>query len=127
MTAPTSTSAGFLSTWKEDVLASIVVFLVALPLSLGLALVAGYPFEKAAAVGLISGVVGGVVVGALSGSPLQVSGAANGAAVMVALFVKELGFDALGLIIILAGLIQIGAGMFRLDPASQFLALAADG
>lgn len=116
MNRSASTFHGLFSGWKEDLLASVVVFLVALPLSLGLALVAGYPFEKAAAVGLISGVVGGVVVGLLSGSPLQVSGAANGAAVMVALFVKDLGFEVLGLIVILAGLIQMAAGMLRLGP-----------
>jgi MFS superfamily sulfate permease-like transporter len=104
------------ATWKEDLLASIVVFLVALPLSMGLALVAGYPFESAAAVGLISGVIGGLVVGALSGTPLQVSGAANGAAVMMAVFAKEQGFDALGPIVMIAGFIQFAAGGLRLGP-----------
>ncbi|HET6374784.1 MAG TPA: SulP family inorganic anion transporter, partial [Methylocella sp.] len=116
MSASPSAIRSLLSSWKEDLFASIVVFLVALPLSLGLALVAGYPFEKAAAAGLISSMVGGIVVGFLSGSPLQVSGAANGAAVMVALFVKELGFEALGLIVMIAGLIQMAAGMLRLGP-----------
>lgn len=107
---------GMLSTWKEDLLASIVVFLVALPLSLGLALVAGYPFERAAAVGLVSGVIGGVVVGLLSGVPLQVTGAANGAAVTVAVFVKEFGFETLSVVVILAGVIQFVAGALRLGP-----------
>lgn len=116
MSALPSAVRSLLSGWKEDLFASIVVFLVALPLSLGLALVAGYPFEKAAAAGLISSMVGGIVVGLLSGSPLQVSGAANGAAVMVALFVKELGFEALGLIVVIAGFIQMAAGMLRLGP-----------
>ncbi|WP_051133987.1 SulP family inorganic anion transporter [Methylocystis sp. ATCC 49242] len=101
---------------KEDLLASFVVFLVALPLSLGLALVAGYPFEKAAAVGLISGAIGGVVVGFFSGCALQVSGAANGAAVTVAAFASELGFEALGLIVMLAGVIQLAGGALRLGP-----------
>lgn len=84
---------------------------------MGLALVAGYPFENAAAVGLISGVIGGVVVGALSGTPLQVSGAANGAAVMVAVFVKEHGFESLGPIVLIAGFLQLAAGVLRLGPA----------
>lgn len=100
----------------QDLLASVVILLVALPLSMGLALVAGYPFESAAAVGLISGVIGGIVVGGLSGAPLQVSGAANGAAVMVAVFAKDHGFEALGVIVITAGLIQIAAGALRLGP-----------
>lgn len=105
-----------LATVKADVFASIVVLLVALPLSMGLALVAGYSFENAAAVGLISGVIGGVVVGLLSGCPLQVSGAANGAAVMAAVFIKDLGFEVFGLIVMMSGFIQIAAGVLRFGP-----------
>jgi MFS superfamily sulfate permease-like transporter len=105
-----------LTTFKNDVFASVVVLLVALPLSMGLALVAGYPFENAAAVGLISAVIGGVVVGLLAGCPLQVSGAANGAAVMAAVFIKDLGFEVFGLVVILSGLIQIAAGALRFGP-----------
>jgi MFS superfamily sulfate permease-like transporter len=116
MNAQTFRISTFRTTWKADLLASIVVFLVALPLSMGLALVAGFPFENAAAVGLISGIIGGVVVGALSGSPLQVSGAANGAAVMVAVFVRDLGFEVLGVIVMLSGLIQLSAGLLRMGP-----------
>ena len=101
---------------RDDLLASLVVFLVALPLSLGLALVAGYPFETAAAVGLISSAVGGILVGMFSGSPLQVSGAANGAAVTVAAFVGDLGFEAVGVIVTLSGLIQLAGGLLRLGP-----------
>jgi MFS superfamily sulfate permease-like transporter len=101
---------------RDDLLASFVVFLVALPLSLGLALVAGFPFETAAAVGLISSAVGGILVGMFSGSPLQVSGAANGAAVTVAAFVSDLGFEAVGVIITLAGIIQLLAGALKLGP-----------
>lgn len=101
---------------RDDLLASFVVFLVALPLSLGLALVAGYPFETAAAVGLISSAVGGILVGMFSGSPLQVSGAANGAAVTVAAFVGDLGFEAVGVIVMLAGLIQLVGGILKLGP-----------
>jgi MFS superfamily sulfate permease-like transporter len=101
---------------RDDALASIVVFLVALPLSMGLALVAGYPFENAAAVGLVSGAIGGIVVGLLSGSPLQVSGAANGAAVMVAVFVKDFGLEAIGVIVMIGGLIQLLAGALRFGP-----------
>jgi MFS superfamily sulfate permease-like transporter len=101
---------------RDDALASIVVFLVALPLSMGLALVAGYPFENAAAVGLVSGAIGGIVVGLLSGSPLQVSGAANGAAVMVAVFVKDFGLEAIGVIVMISGLIQLLAGALRFGP-----------
>jgi MFS superfamily sulfate permease-like transporter len=101
------------STWKEDLLASAVVFLVALPLSMGIAIASGVPIEKAAAVGLITAIVGGLVVGPLSGSPLQVSGPAAGLAVMVALFIQQHGFESLGLIVCLGGLIQLAAGLMR--------------
>jgi MFS superfamily sulfate permease-like transporter len=109
---------------KDDFFASLVVFLVALPLSLGLALVAGYPFEKAAAVGLLSSAIGGIVVGFFSGSPLQVSGAANGAAITIAAFASEFGFKTTSLIIVLAGGIQIIAGLLRFGPICRAISPA---
>jgi len=115
-----TTQASFIPTlrqsWKEDILASIVVFLVALPLSMGVAIASGVPIEKAASVGLITAIIGGVVVGPLSGSPLQVSGPAAGLAVMVALFIQEHGFETLGLIVMLGGLMQLASGLLRLGP-----------
>lgn len=116
MTVELAVAPSRLSAIKDDVLASVVVLLVALPLSMGLALVAGFPFESAAAVGLISGVIGGIVVGLIAGCPLQVSGAANGAAVMGAVFIKDLGFEAFGLIVMISGVIQIAAGALRFGP-----------
>lgn len=111
-------------TWKEDLLASFVVFLVALPLSMGVAIASGVPIDKAASVGLLTAIVGGTVAGPLSGCPLQVRGPAAGLAVMVALFIQEHGFQTLGLIILIGGLIQLSAGflgvgqMFRaVSPA----------
>src|SRR5437763_1843566 len=71
---------GVLGHWKGDLLASAVVFLVALPLCMGIAIASGVD----PAAGIITGVVGGVVVGALGGSPLQVSGPAAGLTVLVA-------------------------------------------
>ena len=56
------------STLKHDLLASIVVFLVALPLCMGIAIASGVPPERAAGVGILSGIVGGTVVGLLAGS-----------------------------------------------------------
>jgi MFS superfamily sulfate permease-like transporter len=104
----------FRTSWKEDFLASIVVFLVALPLCMGVAIASGVPTEKAAAVGIMTGIVGGIVVGVLAGCPLQVSGPAAGLAVMVGQFIAEHGFAALGLIVMVAGAVQILAGVFRL-------------
>ncbi|ATY34380.1 SulP family inorganic anion transporter [Sphingomonas psychrotolerans] len=94
----------------RDLTASVVVFLVAMPLCMGIAIASGVPPEK----GLITGIIGGIVVGALAGSPLQVSGPAAGLAVIVFELVRDQGLSALGPILMLAGLIQVVAGIFRL-------------
>lgn len=94
----------------SNVLASVVVFLVALPLCMGIAIASGVP----PAAGLITGVIGGVIVGAFSGSPLLVSGPAAGLAVLVSDLVLTHGILALGPVIVLAGLIQFVAGLARL-------------
>jgi len=95
--------------FADDLLASIVVFLVALPLCMGIAIASG----MAPAAGLITGIVGGIIVGSLSGSPLQVSGPAAGLAVLVFELVREHGIAALGPVVLLAGLIQLAAGLCR--------------
>lgn len=94
----------------RDCSASIVVFLVAMPLCMGIALASGVPPEK----GLITGIIGGVLVGLLAGSPLQVSGPAAGLAVIVFEIVREQGADALGPIVLLAGILQLLAGVAQL-------------
>jgi MFS superfamily sulfate permease-like transporter len=94
----------------RDALASIVVFLVALPLCMGVAIASGAP----PALGLISGIIGGLVVGSLAGSPLQVSGPAAGMAVLVFQLVDEHGLIMLGVVGLLAGALQLLAGVFKL-------------
>jgi len=100
--------------WREsirhDLLASFVVFLVALPLCMGIAIASGVPV----AAGLITGIVGGLLVGWIAGCPLQVSGPAAGLTVIVYDAVQTYGFQALGPIVLMAGLIQIVAGALRL-------------
>jgi MFS superfamily sulfate permease-like transporter len=96
--------------WKDDFLASVVIFLVALPLCMGIAIASGLP----PAAGLLTGIVGGIVVGVLGGSPLQVSGPAAGLAVIVWDLVETHGPAMLGVIILLAGLMQTIAGLARL-------------
>ena len=96
--------------WRQDMLASIVVFLVALPLCMGIAIASGAP----PAAGLITGIVGGLLVGVLAGSPLQVSGPAAGLSVIVWQLLNEHGMATLGVIILIAGLAQLLAGMFKL-------------
>lgn len=97
------------ATWAREGMASLVVFLVALPLCMGIAIASGVP----PALGLISGILGGVVVGALAGCRLQVSGPAAGLAVIVWELVQTHGIVMLGPIVLLAGLIQIAAGVLR--------------
>jgi len=105
-----------LSAFGHDVLASIVVFLVALPLCMGVAIASGVP----PAAGLITGIVGGIVVGLLAGSPLQVSGPAAGLSVMVYEIIRRegpeglSGIEILGVIVFIAGAVQLAAGLLRL-------------
>ncbi|MFD0934887.1 SulP family inorganic anion transporter, partial [Methylobacterium trifolii] len=94
---------------SRDLPASFVVFLVALPLCMGIAIASGVPPER----GLITGIVGGLVVGLLAGSPLQVSGPAAGLAVIVFEFVRQHGIEMLGPVIVLAGAFQLAAGAVR--------------
>src|SRR3954463_11315148 len=94
--------------WR-DTLASLVVFLVALPLCIGVAVASGVPPE----LGLITGIVGGLVAGMLPGSSLQVSGPAAGLTVLVFEAVSSYGLRALGVIVLAAGLVQLLLGALR--------------
>jgi carbonic anhydrase len=106
---------GGLSTWRADLGASLVVFLVALPLSLGIAVASGAPVLA----GLIAAIVGGAVAGLLGGSPLQVSGPAAGLTVVVADLVARFGWPTTCLIVVGAGVLQIGFGLSRLGRFAQ--------
>ncbi len=98
------------ATLRADLMASVVVFLVALPLSMGIAIASGVPV----ATGLITAIVGGVIVGAFSGAPLQVSGPAAGLTVIVFEVVRQFGFEMLGVVVLIAGAFQLTAGLLRL-------------
>ncbi|HPF39294.1 MAG TPA: SulP family inorganic anion transporter [Phycisphaerae bacterium] len=97
---------------KHDFFASIVVFLVALPLCMGIAIASDVPI----AAGIITGIIGGIVVGAFSGSPMQVSGPAAGLTVIIYGIVhnEKLGIEALGIIVLAAGVLQFIAGILKL-------------
>ncbi|WUI35328.1 bifunctional SulP family inorganic anion transporter/carbonic anhydrase [Nocardia sp. NBC_00416] len=103
---------------RHDVPASIVVFLVALPLSLGIAIASGAPV----AAGLIAAVIGGVVAGALGGSALQVSGPAAGLTVIVAESIHQFGWRVTGFIVVAAGILQILFGLSRIARAALAVA-----
>lgn len=101
---------GIFGNLKYDFPASIIVFLVAVPLCLGIALASGAPLFS----GIIAGIVGGIVVGALSGSQLGVSGPAAGLAVIVLMAIQDLGsFDIFLLAVVIGGVFQLLLGFAR--------------
>ena len=99
---------------RHDLPSSLVVFLVALPLSLGIAIASGAPVLA----GLIAAIVGGIVVGSVGGSPLQVSGPAAGLTVIVAGLVSEFGWGITCLITVAAGTLQVLLGLSRVARAA---------
>ena len=106
-----------LATLPRDFTAGLVVFLVAVPLCLGIALASGAPLLS----GVLAGIVGGILVGMLSGSQTSVSGPAAGLTAIVAAQIVSLGsFPAFLLAVVLAGLIQIGLGLARAGFIAAF-------
>lgn len=95
---------------NKDIPSGVVVFLVALPLCLGIALASGAPLFS----GLITGMVGGIIVSMISGSQLSVSGPAAGLTVVVLNAINELGsFEAFLVSVVAAGIIQIALGVIK--------------
>ena len=102
---------------KNDLPASIVVFFVAVPLCLGIALASGAPLFS----GIIAGIVGGIIVGIASGSPLGVSGPAAGLAVIVLTSIAALGsWPAFLLSVVIAGIIQLVMGFAKAGFIAYF-------
>jgi len=107
----------FKERFSKDFPASVVVFLVALPLCLGIAFASGAP----AFAGIISGIVGGIVIGYLSGSHLSVSGPAAGLTVVVLDSIKSLGsFEVFLTAVMLAGVFQILMGLLKAGVLANF-------
>ena len=103
--------------WRQDLPASIVVFFVAVPLCLGIALASGAPLFA----GIIAGIIGGIVVGVASGSPLGVSGPAAGLAVIVLTSIATLGsWPAFLLAVVIAGVIQLILGFAKAGFIAYF-------
>jgi len=103
---------------KADLPASLVVFFVALPLCLGIALASGAPLFS----GIIAGIVGGIVVGSLSGSPLGVSGPAAGLSVVVLGYIASLGgsWESFLMAVVLTGVIQVIAGYLKMGNVARY-------
>ena len=104
------------SNLKSDIPASIVVFFVALPLCLGIALASGAPLFS----GLIAGIIGGIVVGSVSNSSLGVSGPAAGLAAIVFTAIVELGYENFLVAVVIGGAIQTLFGILRLGIIAYY-------
>jgi len=106
---------------RKDFSASIVVFLVALPLCLGIALASGAPLYA----GLISGIIGGIVVGSISNSALGVSGPAAGLAVIVYAAIADIGSYQIFLVaVVLGGALQILMGLLRAGIITKYIPIS---
>ena len=115
MTDETSTNRKI---WLQDFLASWALFLVSIPISIGIA----QSFGVSPYAGLIAGVIGGIVVGAISGSHTSISGPSAGLTAIILTEIASLrGFDTFLFALMLAGLIQIAFGLLRLGELSDFL------
>jgi len=102
---------------SRDLTAGFVVFIVAIPLCLGIALASGAPLFS----GILAGTIGGIIVGAASRSPISVSGPAAALATMVASQIALLGsFQAFQLAVLMAGILQVGFGLCRAGSIAAF-------
>lgn len=102
--------------FKADMLSGMVVFLVALPLCLGIAVASGAPPFA----GIITGVIGGIVVGLLSSSNVSVSGPAAGLIAIVVAAITDLGYEPFLVAVVIAGLIQLTLGFIKAGSISSY-------
>lgn len=100
----------FSELFTKDLVASLIGFLVAIPMSLGIAIGSGVP----AAYGIIGGIIGCLLIGFFTSAPLMITGPAAGLVAITFDAVNHVGLEKLGLIVLLAGVIQILTGMFRI-------------
>ena len=110
------TDLGVLSNLRYDIPAGVVVFLVAVPLCLGIALASGAPLFS----GLIAGIIGGIIVPLVSRSPLGVSGPAAGLTVIVLVAIQDLGLEAFLLALVVAGIFQATMGFCKAGIIAYF-------
>jgi MFS superfamily sulfate permease-like transporter len=109
--------SGILSAFRTDILSGLIVFLIALPLCLGIALASGAPLFA----GIVAGIVGGIVIGFLSGSQLSVTGPAAGLTAIVLVAIGELGaFDIFLCSVIIAGMVQFVLGILKAGTIANY-------
>jgi len=107
--SPKTNNGSLFANLRYDLPAGIAVFLIAIPLSLGIALASGAPLFS----GLIAGIIGGVIVAPLSGSALGISGPTAGLAIIVWSAIDKLGFNGFLLALVVAGIFQIIMGLSK--------------
>lgn len=113
-----TTLRSYVESAPRDALAGLVVFLVAVPLCLGIALASGAPIIA----GILTGIIGGIVVGLLSGSHVSVSGPAAGLTAVVLAQIEKLGsFEAFLLALLLSGILQLGLGALRAGLLANYV------
>jgi carbonic anhydrase len=101
---------------KYDVPAAIAIFLIAIPLSLGMALASGAPLFS----GLIASIIGGLVIAPLSGSALGISGAAAGLVILILSQIQSLGFTAFLLVVVISGILQVIMGLAKMGSIAHY-------
>ncbi|HEY1202639.1 MAG TPA: SulP family inorganic anion transporter, partial [Niastella sp.] len=112
-----SKQTSLFSNLKGDLSAGLVVFLIAVPLCLGIALASGAPLFA----GMISGILGGLIIGSLSGSQLSVSGPAAGLTAVVLTAITKLGaFDVFLLAVMIGGAIQLLLGIIKAGTVANY-------
>src|SRR5688572_14676623 len=107
----------FFASYKKDLLAGLIVFLIALPLCLGIAQASGAPLFS----GIVAGIIGGIVIGFLSGSQLSVVGPAAGLTAIVIAAITDLGaFDIFLCAVMVAGMVQMLLGFLKAGSIASY-------
>jgi MFS superfamily sulfate permease-like transporter len=119
--SPKEGFAGLLENWKKDALSGFSVSLIALPLSLGIAGASGFP----PIMGVLTAIIGGIIVSFFAGSALTIKGPAAGLIVIIAGSVEALGYETTLLLIIFAGVLQIIFGVLKVSTVVNFFPLSA--
>ena len=119
--SPKEGFAGLLQNWNKDALSGFLVSLIALPLSLGIAGASGFP----PIMGVLTAIVGGIIVSFFAGSALTIKGPAAGLIVIVAGSVEAIGYENTLLIVVVTGLLQIIFGFLKVATLANFFPLSA--
>lgn len=122
ISSPTASWSGSIHTWSKDFFSGFSVALLALPLSLGIAAASDFPNPL---YGVLTAIIGGIVVSFFSGSPLTIKGPAAGLIVIVAGAVSSMGWETTLAAIVVAAVLQILFGIFKLGKLSNFFPLSA--